>query len=67
MGLTSSKEKSSNVTLVSSRDCDAAEGVATPLRVGKVLPFDPRSPAETFSRTPITVSNLAIVILVSIW
>ncbi|KAF2365449.1 hypothetical protein FHG87_003794 [Trinorchestia longiramus] len=57
MGISSSKTKSNNVTLVKSKCSDEEftnDPTTTPLR--KVLPFDPRSPTEHFSRTPIVVT-----------
>lgn len=70
MGALSSKSKSANVTLhrknsnsdngATNLRCqddsnDAITIASTPSKE-KILPFDPRSPAESFDRTPITVS-----------
>lgn len=67
MGALSSKSKSANITLLrksSNSDSDAtnsryqedsSDAIASTPSKDKILPFDPRSPAESFNRTPITV------------
>jgi len=62
MGVSFSKRKQS-VTLVrqsykaSNDELNMESANSTPVRPEKVLPFDPRSPAEEFARTPITVAH----------
>ncbi|XP_018008878.1 cell division cycle-associated protein 3 [Hyalella azteca] len=59
MGLSSSKSKTNSANHVKSSDgnssCPEEDVNSTPLR--KVLPFDPRSPTDHITRTPITVTS----------